>query len=150
MPGDMPGDVNRGLLDTNIFILAHLIAPATLPEVSAVSAVTLGELSAGVSLVRGDDVEARAERGRRLEVLQRVESEFDPIPFGAAAARIFGRICGAVADHGRKPRSRVADLMVAATAAAEGLPLYTTNPDDFLGLGGIVEVIAVPQPVIDR
>lgn len=146
----MPGDVTRGLLDTNILILAGSIDPRALPEVSAVSAVTLGELSAGVSLVRGDDADARAERGRRLEVLQRVESEFDPIPFDAAAARIFGRICGAVADQGRTPRSRVADLMVAAIAAAEGLPLYTTNPDDFSGLGGIVDVIAVPRPVIDR
>lgn len=144
----MPADVTRGLLDTNILILAAWIDPLTLPEVSAVSAVTLGELSAGVSLVRGDDADARAERGRRLEVLQRVESEFDPIPFGAAAARIFGRICGAVADHGRTPRSRVADLMVAATAAAEGLALYTSNPDDFVGLGGIVEVIAVPRPSV--
>lgn len=84
-----------------------------------------------------------------MEVLQRVEAEFDPVPFDAAAARIFGRICGAVADHGRSPRSRVADLMVAAVSAAERLPLYTTNPDDFAGLEGIVEVIAVPRPVID-
>lgn len=142
----MPGDVTRGLLDTNILILAGSIDSTALPDVSAVSAVTLAELSAGVSLVRGDDVDARAERGRRMEVLQRVESEFDPIPFDAPAARVFGRLSGAVAQQGRSHRRRVADLMIASVAVVNDLPLYTTNPSDFDGLGGIVELRAVSRP----
>jgi hypothetical protein len=68
---------------------------------------------------------------RRMDVLQRAENESDPIPFGVEAARFYGRICGAVVSAGRKPRRRVADLMIAAIAAAEELPLFTTNPGDF-------------------
>jgi predicted nucleic acid-binding protein len=109
----------------------------------AISAVTLAELSAGVHLVRGDDAAARAERARRTDVLQRAENEFDPIAFDAEAARAFGRISAAVDDAGRTPRHRVADLMIAAVAAAQGLPLYTANPDDFAGLDRIVEVVPV-------
>ena len=35
------------------------------------------------------------------------------------------------------------DLLIAATAAASGLPLYTRNPDDFAGLEGLVEIVSV-------
>ena len=61
--------------------------------------------------------------------------EFDPLPFGTEAARMYGRVAAAVVAVGRKPRRRVADLMIAATAMAENLPLFTTNPGDFAGLG---------------
>jgi hypothetical protein len=142
----MPPD-QRGILDTNILILRNRIPADSLPAEVAISAVTLAELSAGVQLVRGDDPAARFERARRTDILQRAESEFDPIPFDAQAARIFGRISGAVQATGRTPRRRIADLMIAATAAAAGLPLYTTNPDDFLGLESIVEVVAVTRPL---
>ena len=87
------------------------------------------------------------ERARRLDVLQRVEHEFDPIPFDAEAARAFGRVTAAVVSAGRKPRRRIADLMIAATAVAEGLPLFTTNPGDFDGLQGMLTVVAVARPV---
>jgi predicted nucleic acid-binding protein len=117
-----------------------------LPDEMAISAVTLAELSAGVHLVQGKDAEARAERARRMEVLQRVEHEFDPIPFDTEAARSFGRISAAVLGVGRRPRRRVADLMIASVAAAQVLPLYTTNPDDFSGLDAIVDVIEVGRP----
>ncbi|WP_183092450.1 type II toxin-antitoxin system VapC family toxin [Nocardioides stalactiti] len=148
----MAGDVaagetpRQGLLDTNILILRRGIAEQSLPEEMAISAVSLAELSAGVHLVDGDDVAARAERARRIEVLQRIEHEFEPIPFDADAARLFGRINAAVLAAGRTPRRRVADLMIAAVAAANDLPLFTTNPDDFVGLGEIVEVVDVPRP----
>ena len=142
----MPAEHARGLLDTDILILRRSIAPELLPDELAISAVTLAELSAGVHLVRGDDPQARAERARRTDVLQRAENEFDPIAFDAHAARTFGRISAAVQDAGRTPRRRVADLMIAAVAAAQGLPLYTTNPDDFAGLDGIVEVARVLRP----
>jgi predicted nucleic acid-binding protein len=87
-----------------------------------------------------------AERARRLDVLQRAENEFDPIPFDLEAARSYGRVCAAVIGAGRKPRRRVADLMIAAIAIAEELPLFTTNPDDFKGLEDILTVVPVTRP----
>jgi len=139
---------SRGLLDTNIVILARWIDSAELPKEMAISAVTLAELSAGPHLVRGDDADARAERARRSDVVQRAENEFDPLPFDAEAARAFGRISAAVADAGRTPRHRVADLMIAAVAAAQGLPLYTTNPSDYLGVEDLVDIVAVHRPAL--
>lgn len=94
----MRGELSRGLLDTNILILWQSIEPAALPEEMAISAVTLAELSAGVHLVSDS---AASERTRRLDVLQRAEHEFDPIPFGADAARAFGRLNAAVRETGR-------------------------------------------------
>ena len=143
----MPAELQRGLLDTNILVLRRAIDPAELPDEVAISAVTLAELSAGVHLVEGDDAVARAERARRADVLQRAENEFDPIPFDAEAARLFGRLSAAVRADGRTPRRRIADLMIAAVAAAADLPLYTTNPDDFAGLDEIVRVRAVGRPL---
>ena len=117
----------------------------------AISAVTLAELSAGPHQVRPnseqDMYDEHEERARRTEALQRAESEFDPIPFDAEAARIYGRVTAAVAAAaGRKPRRRIADLMIAATAISEDLPLYTTNPSDYAGLEKLVRVVAVTRP----
>ena len=131
-----------GLLDTNIVILRRWITAEDLPRRVAISAVTLAELSAGVHLA-GDDAD---ERARRLEVLQRTESEFDPIPFDAAAARAFGRVSAAVFAVGRTPRRRLADLMIAAVAIVQDLPVVTTNPDDYRGLEAVVDIVAVPRP----
>jgi hypothetical protein len=78
--------------------------------------------------------------------LQRVESEFDPVPFDAEAARAYGRVAGAVIAAGRKPRRRITDLMIAATAIAQDLPLFTTNPDDYLGLEKLVRFVPVTRP----
>ncbi|GAA3662486.1 type II toxin-antitoxin system VapC family toxin [Nocardioides ginsengisoli] len=142
----MPADFPRGLLDTDILILRSRIDPARLPDELAISAITLAELSAGVQLVRGDDAAARQERARRLAVLQRVEHEFDPLPFDDDAARVFGRLSGAVLDAGRTPRRRVADLMIAAVAVAHRLPLVTTNPGDFAGLEGDLRIVEIARP----
>jgi predicted nucleic acid-binding protein len=142
----------QGLLDTNIMILRRWVAPEELPDEMAITAVTLAELSAGPHEVRRDDEQGgydeHAERARRLDVLQRAENEFDPIPFDAEAARIYGRICAAVISAGRKPRRRVADLMIASIAVAEDLPLFTTNPDDFKGLDDLLTVVAVTRPTV--
>ena len=144
----------QGLLDTNILILRKWIDPAELPDEMAISAITLAELSAGPHEVRRNDeqdaYDEHAERARRLEILQRAESEFDPVPFDAEAARIFGRVTAAVIAVGRKPRGRVADLMIAATAIAEGLPLFTTNPEDFNGLDTLMRVIPVTCPPVSH
>ena len=106
MSGEAP---RQGMLDTNILILRKWIDPAELPDEMAISAITLAELSAGPHEVRSNDEQAaydeHAERARRLEILQRAENEFDPVPFDAEAARIFGRVTAAVIAAGRKPRA---------------------------------------------
>jgi predicted nucleic acid-binding protein len=140
----------RGLVDTNILILRRWIDPAELPAEMAISAITLAELSAGPHQVHGDGEHGpegeAAERARRMDVLQRAEAEFDPIPFDAEAARAYGQVVAATVAAGRRPRPRVADLMIAASAIAEGLPLYTANPDDFKGLEALVTVVPVTRP----
>jgi predicted nucleic acid-binding protein len=140
----------HGLLDTNILILRRWIDPDELPDEMAISAVTLAELSAGPHEVRRNDdqdlYDEYEERSRRTETLQRAESEFDPIPFDAEAARAYGRVAAAVVAASRKPRRRIADLMIAATAIAEDMPLFTTNPDDYVGLERLVRIIPVIRP----
>jgi predicted nucleic acid-binding protein len=147
MSGEPP---RQGLLDTNILILRRWIEPDELPDEMAISAVTLAELSAGPHQVRRNDeqnlYDEHEERARRTETLQRAESEFDPVPFDAEAARAYGRMAAAVIAAGRKPRRRTADLMIAASAIAEDLPLFTTNPDDYAGLEKLVRVIPVTRP----
>jgi predicted nucleic acid-binding protein len=149
MSGDRP---ERGLLDTNILILRRWVDGAELPDEMAISAVTLAELSAGPHEVRTNDEQSaydeRAERARRMSVLQRAEADFDPIPFDAEAARIYGQVSAAPIAIGRKPGARVADLMIASTAIAERLPLFTTNPDDFRGLDHLLTVVPVTRPPV--
>jgi predicted nucleic acid-binding protein len=140
----------QGLLDTNIVILRRSVDPDELPDEMAISAITLAELSAGPHQVRSSaeqtSYDEHAERARRLEILQRAENEFDPIPFDAEAARIYGRVAAAVVGAGRKPRRRLADLMIASIAIAEELPLFTTNPRDFTGLDRLLTIVPVTQP----
>jgi predicted nucleic acid-binding protein len=149
MPGERPP---RGLVDTNILILRHWVDMDELPTEMAISAITLAELSAGPHEVLGNHEQSRyderAELARRMDVLQRAEAEFDPIPFGAEAARAYGQVAAATVAIGRKPRPRAADLMIASTAIAEGLPLFTTNPDDFKGLDRLLRVVPVTRPPV--
>jgi predicted nucleic acid-binding protein len=95
--------------------------------------------------VRGNDeqsaYDAAVERARRTDVLQRADHEFDPIQFDTEAARVYGRVTAAVIAAGRKPRRRALDLMIASIAIAKELPLYTTNPDDFVGLEQLMTVV---------
>lgn len=129
----------RGLADTGVVIDLEKIELGELPVEVAISAVTLAELAAGPHV----DTDPQ-ERARRQDRLQRVEATFDVFPFDAAAARAYGRVYATVLAAGRKARGRRAlDLLIAATALAAELPLYTRNPDDFDGLDGLVEVVAV-------
>lgn len=129
----------RGLLDTSVVIDMERIDPAGLPVEVAISAITLAELAAGPHATPDP-----AERARRQDRLQRTEATFDPLPVDANVARAFGRIYAAVATAGRKARGRRAfDLVIAATAVAAGLPLYTRNPDDFAGLSDLLEVVSI-------
>ncbi len=131
----------EGLLDTSALLsLPRLTDPSLLPDVALISAVTLAELSVG-PLVASDDV----ERARRLAQVQQAEADFDPIPFDAPAARAFAQVAAAYRRSGRKPAVRAFDAMIAATAIANGLPLYTANPGDFAGIEGLV-VRALPAP----
>ncbi len=144
----------HGPVDTNILMLRTWIDQNELPDEMAISAVTLAELSAGPHEVRPDEEQdfyfERAERARRLDVLQRAEHEFDPIPFDADAARAYGRVTAAVIAAGRKPRRGAVDLMIAATAVANQLPLFSTNPSDFAGLDDLVTVVSVTRPDVPR
>lgn len=131
----------EGLLDTGTLILLPRIDDASLlPDVPLISAITLAELSVG-PLVTDDD----AERARRTAQVQQAEADFDPIPFDAAAARAFGQVAASLRRDGRKPAARAFDALVAATAIANGLPLYSTNPADFVGIDGLT-IRPVPIP----
>lgn len=131
----------RGIVDTSVVIELDHLDPGALPSELAVSALTLAELAAGPHAT-GEP----AERARRQDRLQRAEATFEPIPFDASVARAYGRVYAAVVDTGRKARGRRAvDLLIAASAVATGLPLYTRNPSDFQGLERLLEVVTV-QP----
>lgn len=133
------GQPERGVLDTSVLIDLEDVDVDRLPKTIAVSALTIAELAAGPHAADDPD-----ERSRRQDRLQRAEAAFDPIPFDAEAARAYGRIFAAVAATGRKARGpRAVDLLIAATALALDLPLYTRNGEDFRGLEKIVRVVVV-------
>jgi predicted nucleic acid-binding protein len=129
----------RGVLDTSVVVDLENIQPSRLPAEVAVSAITMAELAAGPHAA----TEAE-ERARRQDRLQRAEAAFDPLPFDVEAARAYGRLYAAVVASGRKARgARAVDLLIAATAAAAGLPLYTRNGDDFRAVEELVEVVVL-------
>lgn len=131
--------MTSGLLDTSVVVDWHDPAVlAALPAQVAISAVTAAELAAGPLLAT-----TPTEAARRQARLQEVESKLEPIPFDARAVRSYGLVVAAVVREGRKPRSRLADLLIAATAHAHGLDLYSRNAADFIGLEKLVRVIAV-------
>lgn len=135
------GRYQRGVLDTStVILLPKLKDAALLPAEPLITAVTLAELSVG-PLVASTE----AERAARQAHVQQAEADFAPLPFDAAAARAFGRVAASLRRAGRKTQARAYDAMIAATAMANGLPLYTCNPDDFAGIDGL-EVVAVPVP----
>jgi hypothetical protein len=107
----------EGVVDTNIIVALKSFDQTALPDTFYVTA--------------------------RMAVLQYAEATFEPLPYGTEAARLYARLCVAVRSAGRRPRGRVADLMIAATAASNGLPLYTANPDDFRGVEDILDVVGV-------
>jgi predicted nucleic acid-binding protein len=131
--------VAAGLLDTSVVIDWYdPVVVAALPGDVAISAITAAELTAGPHLAATPN-----EAAKRQARLQEVESALEPIPFDAAAARSYGLIVAAVVSGRRKPRSRLADLLIAATAHAHRLDLYTRNGADFTGLDDLVHVIAI-------
>jgi len=133
------GRHQRGLLDTSVVIDLEMLEPSQLPVEVALSALTMAELAAGPHATSDPE-----ERGRRQDRLQRAEAAFDPLPFDTDAARAYGRVFSAVMASQRKARgARAVDLLIAATALAAGIPLYTRNGDDFLALDDLVEVVVL-------
>ncbi|MGH9381735.1 MAG: type II toxin-antitoxin system VapC family toxin [Thermoanaerobaculia bacterium] len=128
----------RGLVDTSVIVDHDLLAPELLPEESAIAAVTLAELAAGPHATDEEE-----ERARRQDRLQWATATWDPLAFDADAARAYGRVFAATRVAGRSSRTRLADLLIAATAVANSLDLYTRNPMDFVGLEDILTVISV-------
>ena len=131
----------RGLLDTStVILLPRVEDPSLLPRAPLISSVTLAELSVGPLVATTE-----AERAARLAHLQQAEADFEPLAFDAPAARAFGRVAASLRQAGRKPAARSYDAMIAATAIANGLPVYTCNPDDFAGIADL-SVVAIPHP----
>lgn len=123
-------------------MLPRLADAAALPIEPLITTVTLAELSVGPLVARDEE-----QRAARLAHLQQAESDFDALPFDVAAARAFGRVAASLREAGRKPAARAYDAMIAATALARGLPVYTCNPVDFVGIDGL-QVVAVPAPPV--
>jgi predicted nucleic acid-binding protein len=131
----------RGILDTStVIMLGRLDDPAVLPDEPLITAITLAELTVGPLVATTDQ-----ERAARQAHLQQAESDFDALPFDASAARAFGRVAASLRQSGRKTTARSYDAMIAATALAHALPVYTCNPGDFAGIDGL-DVVAVPLP----
>lgn len=131
--------MTSGLLDTSVIIDWH--DPAViqaLPDEAAVSAISLAELAAGPHLAS-----TAAERAKRQARLQEVESRFQPLPFDAVTARSYGLMVAAMVTVGRTHRSRIADLLIAATAHANHLDPYTRNPDDFNDVSALVTIARI-------
>ena len=130
-----------GILDTStLILLGRITAIDALPDAAFITAVTLAELSVGPLVATTDE-----DRVARQAHLQAAEADFDPLPFDAAAARAFGGVAASLRRSGRTATARAYDAMIAATAVAAELPVYTCNPSDFIGIDGL-EVVEVPHP----
>ena len=123
---------DRGLLDTSAVIDLADLQVADLPAECLISAVTLAELSVG-ALVSTNP----RERESRQAHLQQAEADFEPLAFDAACARAFGRVAASLRRSGRKSHARAYDALIAATAIANGVDVYTRNPSDFRGISGL-------------
>jgi tRNA(fMet)-specific endonuclease VapC len=129
-----------GILDTNAVINLKRLLPEHLPLKPLITTITLAELSVGPLIAESDAIAVD-----RQAHLQMAEADFEPLLFDVAAARSFGHVAASLRRAGRKAKARTFDAMIAAIALANGLPVYTCNPDDFSGIDGL-QVIAVPVP----
>lgn len=114
----------RGLLDTSVFIAGETgrsIDLELLPDASALSVVTLAELTAGVLAARDT-----ATRALRLATLERLAS-MELLSIDEAAASAWARFRVHLAEAGR--RLNVNHVWIAATAVAHGIPLVTLDRD---------------------
>lgn len=127
--------MSRGILDASVLIATDV---TPIPGELAVSVVSIAELQFGVLVAKNQ--ESRATRLSRLSAVQR---RFDPLPVDDVVAESYGRLAARVAQIGHQPRSRVMDLLIAATAHAHGASVYTRNADDFIGIDDLVTIVTV-------
>lgn len=127
-----------GVLDTCTYIDLDVLDPEDLPAVPELTAITMAELQQGVAMAKD-----AAVRAARMEKLSAAVADFDPLPFNGDAAARYGTLVALAIASGRDPRPRRMDLMIAAIASVQGLPLFTRNADDFKGLGSSLTVVAV-------
>lgn len=127
-----------GVLDTCAYIDLGTLDPALLPATPEITAVTMAELHQGVAMAT-DPV----TRAARTEQLGAAIVDFDPLPFDNDAATRYGTLVALTLPANRNPRPRRLDLMIAAIASSRGLPLYTRNQSDFVGLEDMLTVIAI-------
>jgi len=125
----------KAILDTSVLIAAKV---QPLEGELAISAATLAELHFGVLVTT--DAAVRAERLRRLSDLQR---KFDALPVDDDVATSYGQLAAAVVAAGRQPRSRVMDILIAATAHAHSARLYTRNAANLAGIEHLIEIVPV-------
>jgi tRNA(fMet)-specific endonuclease VapC len=129
------------MLDTStVILLGQISDPTELPDESVISAITLAELSVGPHVTQDE-----AERSARQQHLQQAEADFDVLPFDADCARAFGSVAAALRASGRKPAARAYDALIAASAIAHAVPLYTCNAADFAGIPRL-DLRSVTQP----
>ena len=132
MTPSTPDVTSVGILDTSVVIELPNLMAADLPAFPTISVITLAELSVGPEVATN-----KHERAMRQLVLQQTEASFEPLPFDAACARRFAIVAGCLRQSGRKTQARAFDALIAATALAHDLPLYTRNAQDFEGITGL-------------
>jgi predicted nucleic acid-binding protein len=112
--------VNGALLDTSVLIAFDEVGAIELPETAAISAITVGELYAGVRLA--DSSLVRANRQARLTAVQ---ATFDPLAVDVNVAHRYGEVLATARRAGRAEKAT--DLLIIATAAATGRTLHTLD-----------------------
>ena len=127
-----------GVLDTSAYIDLALLDPASLPSIPELTAITMAELHQGVAMAKD-----AANRAARTEKLGAAMVEFEPLPFDGPAAVRYGTLVALTLEANRDPKPRRMDLMIAAIASARGLPLYTRNSKDLVGLADMLQIVEV-------
>ena len=127
-----------GVLDTSAYIDLGVLDPAALPMIPELTAITMAELHQGVAMAKD-----AATRAARTEKLAAAIVEFAPLPFDGPAAARYGTLVALSVEVNRDPKPRRMDLMIAAIASAQGLPLYTRNAKDLVGLADMLQIVEV-------
>jgi predicted nucleic acid-binding protein len=123
----------RAVLDTSVLIGDETVRAGIETSISAIS---ISELHFGLLVAGGD--ESRALRAARLGM---IEARFpNPLPLDDRVARALGRLKATVAQRGGRPRRRVADLAIAATAMVHEAVLITADVEDLKLVDDLVDV----------
>lgn len=106
-----------GLLDTSV-----VLGPPSgdLPDEGAISVITVAEIRLGVLVAANAQ-----ERAARLDRLVQLERTYDPLPVDEAVAAAYATVVASECERGRRPRTM--DALIAATALARGMTLYTRD-----------------------